>query len=76
MICDSDLAVEREEWIEWLQNEDVPDNIKCDMLYSRDEKGWTPLHHAARFRRCGVLDAASRIKEGEKHVLDPDFILQ
>ena len=65
VICDEERKLEREQWVEWLENEDVPSDIRVTELCGRDRKGWTALHHAARHSCTEILDCAADV-EGSK----------
>lgn len=64
MVKDEDLVDERQKWVEWLEDEQVPDEEKRQELSRRDGKGWTVLHHAARYSSTVVLSCAADIDQG------------
>ena len=65
VVKDKDLEEERQRWVEWLEDEGVPDEDKRKELCSRDGKGWTVLHHAARHGSTKVLSCAADIDGGQ-----------
>lgn len=65
MVKDKDQEEIRQRWVEWLENEEVSDEDKCRELCSRDRKGWTVLHHAARYGSTKILSCAADV-DGSK----------
>lgn len=66
MILDEDLLSERGKWLEWLENDEVPSDVRKREVCRRDEKGlgWSALHHAARHKRTDILGCAADVDGG------------
>ena len=73
MIWDEDIEDERREWVEWLENDSVPADAKKDKLYHR-YKGWTSIHHAARYSRTQILGCAADVDGGENYTQSTLYI--
>lgn len=66
VIRDEDLESERAEWVQWLENEEVPSDVRKREVCDRDKKGlgWSALHHAARHGRTEILGCAADVEGG------------
>ena len=69
VVRDEDLEEERQQWVQWLEDESVADENKRRELCSRDGRGWTVLHHAARHASTEILACAADIDGGEYNPL-------
>ena len=69
VVRDEDLEEERQQWVQWLEDESVADEDKRRELCSRDGRGWTVLHHAARHASTEILACAADIDGGEYNPL-------
>ena len=56
-------------WLEWLQNDDIPSEEKCEVLHKQDEQGWCALHYAVRYYCTDILGAALEVEGGKQAVI-------